>query len=613
MTEDSGPRVSSDDSAVSTDTSQTKQRKKRKWDQPAESLLKLNYPLGNMGSLLGISLPGALSASATAGGSFANSLVPGCATIPPVVLQGSSVPKLNQPKIQDELVIAREIVINDAESSLRYKLTKRQTQEEIQKCTNAVVITRGKYRLPNAPPDGEKPLYLHISAAAHLKETAERIIAVDRAAVMVEEMLKQGQNSHTIFPHLQTVMNNGLKAMSTCVYLGFDADPSLNIANRIRGPNDQYIKHIMNETGATVMLKGRGSGTFEGPQSEELQQPLHLFLSSNNPKSLEDAKRLAENLLDTISVECGASRAPSCKVYNAVPPPQWLLTGIQSSGNEQKVNVDLAAGLTSTVSITLAPPIASVTAAGVATIYSQAALTQSGGTLNCAQPQPNMVGYSQPILSGGTRYSGYEGIYPQATPLQQVALALRQSTSPITSTLTPMTSAGSTATKSNVSYASEKEKRPPQKRKFQELPVGSKVPAKLNQGSELPNPSEPSTDLDVRNVSNMPAPKKLFQTLSDGMPPLPPRSMPPPPPPKFTSSPLTTTISQDKKNSLNKTKSDYVPDTLVRLMEYGDDDDDDDDEENDDPEETSEESFSSDSSFSVNSSKVAVRKPFWAL
>lgn len=33
--------------------------------------------------------------------------------------------------MQDELIIAREIVINDAESSVRYKLTKRQTQEEV--------------------------------------------------------------------------------------------------------------------------------------------------------------------------------------------------------------------------------------------------------------------------------------------------------------------------------------------------------------------------------------------------------------------------------------------------------------------------------------------------
>lgn len=29
-------------------------------------------------------------------------------------------------------------------------------------------ICRGKYRSPNALPDGERPLYLHISAAAHV-------------------------------------------------------------------------------------------------------------------------------------------------------------------------------------------------------------------------------------------------------------------------------------------------------------------------------------------------------------------------------------------------------------------------------------------------------------
>lgn len=105
---------------------------------------------------------------------------------------------------------------------------------------------------------------------------------------------------------------------------------------------DQYINHIMNETGATVILRGRGSGNLDTPHGEgmpynmitssnflfilyfslssdslsltlfflsELQQPLHLYLSSNNLKSLEDAKLLAENLLDTISIECGASRS----------------------------------------------------------------------------------------------------------------------------------------------------------------------------------------------------------------------------------------------------------------------------------------------------------------
>ncbi|KAJ4707305.1 putative RIK [Melia azedarach] len=605
MTEDSGPKVSSDDSAVPSDASQTRQRKKRKWDQPAESLV--NYSLSNMGSLSGFPLPGVapvISAATTAAAFLTNPLAVSSATIPPVLLQGSSLPKLNQPKMQDELIIAREIVINDAESSVRYKLTKRQTQEEIQKCTGAVVITRGKYRPPNAAPDGEKPLYLHISAGAHLKETAERILAVDRAAAMVEEMLKQSQNSLAGFPTSQAAASNGVKALSTCVYLGFDADPSLNIAARIRGPNDQYINHIMNETGATVLLRGRGSGNVEGLQGEEVHQPLHLFLSSNNPKSLEDAKRLAENLLDTISVECGASRVSSCKVYNAVPPPQQLLTGIHNSGNEQTVNAGSAAGLASTVSITPVPPVPSVTAPVVPTVFSEGRVLQSGGILNCVQPQPNLVGHPQPAATGGTSYSGYEGIYPQATPLQQVALALRQSTSPVMLAVAP-TLPATTATTSTISSMSEREKRPPQKRKFQELPVGLKGSTKHNQGSKLSNPGDPSADLDVRNVSNMPAPRKLVQPSSNGMPPPPPRNMPPPPQPKFTSSTSTAEL-HDKTNSLNKAKSCDVPDTLVKLMEYGDDDD-------DDPEDTSEESLSSDSSFNRNSSNMATRKPFWAV
>lgn len=46
---------------------------------------------------------------------------------------------------------------------------------------------------------------------------------------------------------------------------------------------------------------------------------MHLYLSSTNPKSLEDARMLAENLLDTISAECGASRLVSATCYFVYP------------------------------------------------------------------------------------------------------------------------------------------------------------------------------------------------------------------------------------------------------------------------------------------------------
>ncbi|XVF58428.1 hypothetical protein PTKIN_Ptkin07bG0066100 [Pterospermum kingtungense] len=498
MTEDGGARVSSNDSTVTNETSQTRQRKKRKWDQPAEGLVSAGVavPYSNMGTLASMPLPGV----ALVPGTFlSNPLAISGPVVTPVFQQHASpvVSKQNQPKIQDELLIAREIVINDAESSVRYKLTKRQTQEEIQRCTGAVVITRGKYHPPNAPPDGEKPLYLHISAGAHLKETAERILAVDRAAAMIEEMLKHGQSSQAGSTPFVEAMSNSVKALSTCVYLGFDADPSLNVAARIRGPNDQYINHIMIETGATVILRGCGSGNTECLQAEEAQ-PLHLFLSSNNPKSLDDAKRLAENLLDTISLEFGASRTSSSKVYGAVPPPKQLLTGVQSSVSEQNVRASSAASL---ISMPVTTPALPVSIPGVTTSYSQGMV---GGMPNPVPTQANSVGYPQPLVTRGTSYIGYEGVYPQATPLQQVALALRHSSptstvvpaTPVASTVVPTTSAASTASKSSVSSTlhCEKEQRQPPKRKFQELPSGSKGTARPNQVSVHFPASYPSSE-----------------------------------------------------------------------------------------------------------------------
>ncbi|XP_056853280.1 protein RIK-like isoform X3 [Raphanus sativus] len=439
-------RVPPSDSATANDDAspRTRPRRKRKWDQPAEQLVAA-----------GLVLP---------------PLLPNAFNLLPHPL-----PKLT---IQDELTIAREIVINDAEASLRHKLTKRSTQEDIQRSTGAVVITRGKYRPPNALPDGEKPLYLHISAAAHLKETTERVLAVDRAAAMIEEMTKQKTNSQVGLVGSQTV-----KMLNTCVYLGFEADPSSNFAARIRGPNDQYINHIMNETGATVVLRGRGSGSLENQHNEEAQQPLHLLLSSSNPKSVDDAKRLAENLMDTISVEFGASRVSSSKVYGAVPPPQQLLAGAPSPENAQKPNLSSAYGLMTSLPIISTPnavnqfPVPPAT-----TLYPQfPVLQQPPGISNSGHLRPSPVSYLQPV-AGGTSYSGYAGIYPQATPLQQVAQVLKQSVSPVISTVPPTLLTAASLSKPSDISSQEKERRPPQKRKFQELPADCKIPPKSKEG-----------------------------------------------------------------------------------------------------------------------------------
>ncbi|OAP05835.1 RIK [Arabidopsis thaliana] len=450
MTEDNDEaRVPLSDSSTTNDASRTRQRRKRKWDQPSEQLVAA-----------GVAFPQLLPLGNTMN-------VPSMSPLLQTLSVPLAVPKVNQPKIQDEVIIAREIVINDAEASLRHRLTKRSTQEDIQRSTGAVVITRGKYRPPNAPPDGEKPLYLHISAAAQLKETTERILAVDRAAAMIEEMMKQKSISQIGSVGLQTV-----KMLSTCVYLGFEADPSSNVAARIRGPNDQYINHIMNETGATVVLRGRGSGSLENQHGDEAQLPLHLLLSGSNPKSIDDAKRLAENLMDTISVEFGASRVSSSKVYGAVPPPQQLISGAPGSDQENQ-NLISTYGLMTSIPIT-APPyaVSSFPVTPATSLYPQFPVMQSLGISNGGPSQP---------VAGGTSYSGYAGIYPQATPLQQVAQVLKQSISPVISTVPPTMLTATSLSIPSDNASNEMERRPPRKRKFQELPADCKVPEKDKQ------------------------------------------------------------------------------------------------------------------------------------
>ncbi|KAL2898454.1 Protein RIK, partial [Bienertia sinuspersici] len=254
--------------------------------------------------------------------------------------------------------------------------------------------------------------------------------------------------------------------LSACIYLGFDADPSLNIAAKIHGPNDQYINHIINVTGAMVVLRGVVQVILEALWVKG-QQPLHLLLSSNNQKSLEDAKVLAENLLETISRECGANRFSSCKAYNAVPPPQQLMAGVQGSGKELHSNLSSNESMACLTATPMpAPSLPSVAVPVVPTAVSYGQVTQPGASLAPGHVLTNGLPHSQPALNACTSYSGYAGIYPLATPLQQVASAFRQP-GPFSSTYAPATPASKVMP--DCSSASEK-----RKRKFQESPAAFK-------------------------------------------------------------------------------------------------------------------------------------------
>lgn len=63
----------------------------------------------------------------------------------------------------DPKEIAREVIINDAPPPIRYNLTKRSVQDDIQRRTNTIVVIKGGYQAPGMPADDpEGPLRLRI-------------------------------------------------------------------------------------------------------------------------------------------------------------------------------------------------------------------------------------------------------------------------------------------------------------------------------------------------------------------------------------------------------------------------------------------------------------------
>ncbi|KAL6553054.1 hypothetical protein OROGR_006896 [Orobanche gracilis] len=126
------------------------------------------------------------------------------------------------------------------------------------------------------------------------------------------------------------------------------------------------------------------------------------------------------------------------------------------------------------------------------------------------------------------------------------------------------------------------------------------------QGSEFPMPCELTSHVGAREISVVQDRKSSVKPSSIEMPPPPPRSLPPPSrPPKFSSTPEL----HCENNGIHRSKSEAVPDTLIKLMEYGDDDDDNDDgdDDDDDIEQTVKVPLGN------HSTSLGMPKPFWAV
>lgn len=180
-------------------------------------------------------------------------------------------------------------------------LTKGATQQEIYAETSASVTTKGVW-YPDKSKATEKdpPLYLHISA------TTQEIL--DKAIKRVNDLIATDLGP-LVEDRRKEYTKERRKWSEEKIVIGLEMLRNFNVRAKVVGPQGMFVKHIQQETGTRVQIKGLGSGFYESESGRESDEPMHIHITGPEEGQIARAKDLALDLLEVVRSEWQKAKA----------------------------------------------------------------------------------------------------------------------------------------------------------------------------------------------------------------------------------------------------------------------------------------------------------------
>ncbi|KAH6610194.1 hypothetical protein Trco_000214 [Trichoderma cornu-damae] len=226
--------------------------------------------------------------------------------VPPIKNTGAQSAESGDHEMKVEMYVAdgdyiQDIEVNDLRN--RYLLTKGSTQEMIRNETGADVTTRGSY-YPNKSmaTAANPPLYLHITSTskAGLEAAMEKIndLIKQELPQLVDERRFRRRDQEQ--PQIERDEFGRRKWPEEKIPITLEPLHGFNLRAQVVGHGGAYVKHIQQETGCRVQIKGRGSSYLEATTNRESDEDMFLHVTGPDPNMVAKAKDLCEDLIANV-------------------------------------------------------------------------------------------------------------------------------------------------------------------------------------------------------------------------------------------------------------------------------------------------------------------------